>query len=474
MTDRRVFPVAQGLALLLLLAGCAAAPHAPTIAAPPPVPPALVPGLDTTTAAALADTYTYDKLGELSDVVGHRLVGSPGMKRAIEWSVRSMREAGFDSVWTEPVTVPHWTRGREWARCVAPVEFDLDLSGMGLSDGTGGQVLEAEILAVKDFDELEARAAEVPGKIVLFNPDWEGYGKTVQYRVHGASRAARHGAVAALIRSVTGVSLGAPHTGMMHYAEDAPRIPIAALTVEDAGRLFRMCRRGLRPVVQLSMEAQNHGTTTSYNVIGDIRGRQDPEEIVLVSGHLDSWDVGTCAMDDGAGCALALGVGQLLVQYGLRPLRTVRVVHYTCEEMGGHGGQAYKEAHAHELDRHILALESDSGSYTPRGFSIDADSTVVAVLAHRLEPLRPLSPREWQVQKGGSGVDVGPIVRAGVPGAGHRVDTSHYFDVHHSQADTFEKVDPEVLRRNLAAMAGLIWAVAEHPVSLRSLSPAAP
>jgi carboxypeptidase Q len=454
---------------LAIFSGCATVPE-PEIA--PLVSP--VPGsaqLEDLIDAALADTYTYDKLGELCDVIGPRLAGSPGMKKAIAWAERSMREAGFDSVWTEPVTVPHWTRGREWARCVAPVEFDLVMSGMGLSDGTGGKTIEAEIMAVRDFDELEARADEAAGKIVLFNPDWEGYGKTVQYRVNGASRAARHGAVAVLIRSVTGNSLGAPHTGMMHYAEDAPRIPIAALTVEDAGRLFRLCQREYKPVVQLYMEAENHGETTSYNVIGDIRGRETPQEIVLVSGHLDSWDVGPCAMDDGAGVALALGVGQLILKHDLRPRRTVRVVHYTCEEMGIQGGKAYLEAHRAELDRHVFALESDSGAFTPRGFSVDADSSVYAVVAGLAAPLARIAPDSWQVTRGGSGADIGPMVREGVPGAGHRVDTTHYFDVHHSRADTFEKVDPDLLARNLAAMAGLIHAVADNPASLRSLIP---
>ena len=423
---------------------------------------------------ALRDDYTYDKLGELCDTVGHRLVGSPGMERAIAWAVRSMKEAGFDSVWTEPVTVPHWTRGKEWARCVEPVAFDLTLSGMGLSDGTGGQPLKAPILALRDFDELEARADEVPGKIVLFNPPWEGYGKTVQYRVHGASRAAKYGALAVLIRSVTGRSLGAPHTGMMHYADDAPRIPIAALTVEDAGRLYRMCERGLQPVVELSMEATNRGQTTSYNVIGDIRGREVPKEIVLLGGHLDSWDVGTCAQDDGAGCALALGAARLLLKQELRPRRTVRVVHFTCEELGGHGGRAYLEAHRHELDRHVLALESDAGSYAPLGFSVEADSLVRARITELAAPLAKVATGDWKVRPGGSGVDVGPIVREGVPGVGHWVDTSRYFDIHHSSADTFEKIDPDILARNVAVIAGLIHAVAEDSVSLRRLVPQTP
>lgn len=453
---------------LLLLASCAGS-SVPEIVAIDPTPPQNT-ELSNLLDACLADGYTYDKLGELCDTTGPRLVGSPNMKKAIEWSVRSLREAGFDSVWTEPVTVPYWTRGREWARCTSPIEFDLDLSGMGLSDGTGPDGIEAEILAVRNFDELEARADEAKGKIVLFNQPWEGYSKTAQYRVHGASVAARHGAVAVLIRSVTNHSLGAPHTGMMHYAEDAPRIPIAALTVEDAGRLDRMCERGLKPVVKLYMEATNHEDVISYNVIGDIRGSEFPEEIVLLGGHLDSWDVGTCAQDDGAGVALSLGVGQMIVKQELRPLRTVRVVHFTCEEMGGHGGRAYLETHQFELENHILALESDSGSFAPLGFSVDADSMVIEHISELAAPLARIAPGSWGVRKGGSGVDVGPIVRAGVPGAGHWVDTTHYFDVHHSLADTFEKIDPDLLSRNVAVMAGLIFSVADEPVSLRNIT----
>ncbi len=465
-----------GVTVLLGLASCAQAPapkDAPTVpeshaavAAPAPIPPSNDPVLDALVDAALADGYAYEKLGELCDTVGHRLTASPGMKRAIAWSQASMLAAGFDSVWTEPALVPHWTRGKEWARCIEPVQFDLDMLSMGLSDGTEGQTIEAEVLAVRDWDEFEARADEAEGKIVLFNPPWEGYGKTVQYRVHGASTVARHGAVACLIRSVTDVSLGAPHTGMMRYADDAPRIPMAALTVEDAGRLHRMCERGLKPRIQLSMEAANHDSTISYNVIGDIRGREKPEEIVLISGHLDSWDVGTCAQDDGAGVVLALAAARQLLQQDLRPRRTVRVVHYTGEEMGGSGGRAYLEAHRHELDRYVMALESDSGAFAPRGFSVDADSLIIADLAQRAAPLARIAPDQWKVYKGGSGVDVGFIVREGVTGVGHRVDTTHYFDVHHSRADTFEKVDPTDLARNVAAIAGLTYLVAETPADL--------
>ncbi len=423
--------------------------------------------LDRVMAAAAADTFTYALLNELCDTVGERLAGSDGMKRAVAWSRAAMIEAGCDSVWTEPVTVPHWTRGREWARCLGPVAFDLEMCGLGLSVGTGPEGIEGEVLAVRDFEELEARADEAAGRIVLFNPPWEGYGKTVQYRVNGASRAAAHGALACLIRSVTDHSLGAPHTGVMRYAEDVPQIPSAALTVEDAERLFGMCRRGMRPRVKLFMEARLHGETTCYNVIGDVRGTELPEEIVLVAGHLDSWDLGPNAHDDGAGCALALGSAALLLKQDLRPRRTIRIVHFTSEEFGGHGGRAYLEAHRHELDRHILAIESDSGAFAPRGFTVEADSTVVAAIADLAAPLARLAPAGWQVEAGGSGVDVGPIVRAGVPGVGHRVEHSLYFSYHHSRADSFDKIDRGDLALNVAAIAGLILAVADDPETLR-------
>jgi len=411
--------------------------------------------------AALADSYAYEILAELCDEVGPRLAGSPGMERAVDWSVRTMKEAGFDSVWTEEVVIPHWTRGKEWARVTTPVEFDLDMTGLGLSDGTGPDGIEAEIMVVGGYEELSIRAQEVQGKIVLFDMPWEGYGSVAEYRVRGASAAAKFGAVAMLVRSATGFSLGAPHTGMMHYADDVPHIPAAAVTVEDAGRLRRLVKNGHNVRVHLYMEAKNHGDIISHNVIGDIRGRELPDEIVMLAGHLDSWDVGTGAQDDGAGVVMVLAAARQFLQQDLRPRRTLRVVHFTAEEIGVFGGKAYLAAHRDELGRHLLALESDSGSFTLRGFTVDADSLVIADIAQRAVPLARLAPGDWSVRRGGSGADIGFLVREGVIGVGHRVDTTHYFDIHHSRADTFEKVDPDILARNVAAIAGLAYVVAE-------------
>ncbi len=229
------------LSPVLLLSIAAAAPAAASDPNPPEAP------MDEVARADMADSWAYDTLQELCDTVGPRLACSPAMDRAVAWAVRTMKAAGCDSVWTEPATIPHWERGHEWARCTAPEPFDLTMTGLGFSDGTPPGGVEAELLVVRDFDELEARGGEAEGKIVLFDMPWEGYGKTVQYRVKGASAAARHGAVAALIRSVTGRSLATPHTGMMRYDDDAPRIPIAAVTVEDAARLHDLADRGPAP-----------------------------------------------------------------------------------------------------------------------------------------------------------------------------------------------------------------------------------
>ncbi len=431
-----------------------------------PLPAAVV--YDRIISAALADSYAYERLQELCDTIGPRLCGSPHMESAIAWAVEVMQRDGFDRVWTEPFTVPHWVRGEEWAEVTAPTPFKLTLIGLGRSVGTPSAGIEAEVLAVKDFAELRARAGEAAGKIVLFNPPWEGYGKTVRYRVDGASAAAEHGAVACLIRSVTDYSLGAPHTGVMAYADSVPKIPAAALTVEDAGRLYRLAQRGLRPRVRLYMEAQILPDTETANVLGEIRGREKPAEIVLIAGHLDSWDTGTGAHDDGAGSVIALAAARLLKSLDLIPRRTVRVVLYGCEEYGRVAGDAYLDTHVNEIDRHVAAIESDSGGFAPRGFSVRSDSLVLARVAQLARPLAVVGGDS--VWSGWSGVDIHPVVERGVPGIGHRTRSEDYFHYHHSPADTFDKIDPSALARNVAAVAALLYAIADDPVPLRDLA----
>lgn len=429
--------------------------------------------VDRIVTGGLEDRFAFRWLERLCDEVGSRLPGSPGMAGAVAFSVETLREAGFDRVWAEPVTVPRWVRGRESAVMTAPASQELRMVGLGGSVGTPPEGIEAEVLAVSGSAELEARAAEARGKIVLFNPPWEGYGSVVKYRGAGAVEAARVGAVAALVRSATGNSLGTPHTGVMHYEKGVPRIPAAALTVEDAGRIHRLARRGVPVRVRLTMEARTEGTVEDANVIADLTGRERPEEIVLLGCHLDSWDGGTGAHDDGAGCAIVAGAAALLGRLDLRPRRTVRVVLFAAEELGGLGGDAYLAAHREEVPRHVAALESDSGGFTPDGFSVRATPDVIARLGAMTRPLEGIGAH--RVRAGWAGVDIDPLVEQGVPGIAHRTASGPYFDLHHSPADTFDKVDPGDLAANVAAVAALAWAIAEEeaPLAVPAVVPGA-
>ena len=418
--------------------------------------------------STLTDSYAYERLGELCDTIGHRLSGSPRLNAAVAWAMDTMQKDGFDKVWSEPFLAPHWVRGNESAEVTHPISFPLTIIGLGPSVGTPPGGIEAELLAVSDFAELKARSAEATGRIVLFDPVWDGYGRTVLYRRDGASAAALHGAVACLIRSMTDYSLNTPHTGMMVYADSVPKIPAAAVTVEDAGRLHRMASKGLFPRVRLHMSAQTFPDTEVANVIGEIRGREKPEEIVLVAAHLDSWDTGTGAHDDGAGCAIVLAAARQLKVLDLIPRRSLRVVLYGCEEFGRIAGNAYHDAHKDEIAQHVAALECDSGGFAPDGFSVRGDSVVVAKVAELAAPLKILGADK--VREGWSGVDIYPLVEEGVPGIGHRTHSENYFHYHHSPADTFDKIDPDALAKNVAAVAALIYALAEDPISLRSLA----
>lgn len=411
--------------------------------------------------SVLADEHPVERLQELCDVIGPRLCGSENMDRGIAWAMAQLKADGMDVVRAEPVMVPHWVRGEERAEVIAPWHHDLPLLGLGGSIGTPEGGIEAEVMVVTDFDELEARADEAAGRIVLFNPPWEGYGKTVQYRVKGADAAAKHGAVACLIRSVTQSTYGPPHTGVMRYTDEegVPRIPAAAIRVEDAARMERQHRRGLPVRVWLEMGAQRLPDVEQANVVADLIGREKPEEIVLVSGHFDSWDVGDGAHDDGASCVLAMEVARQLKKLDLRPRRTVRVVLWIDEEMTQTGAKAYMLAHADEVDRHVAAMESDSGCFAPAGWSVRGDSTTVALVAEMAVPLAVLGADD--VSEGWAGVDVRPLNEAGVPGIGHRTQNDDYFLYHHSPADTYDKVDPDHVKANAAAMTALIWMLAE-------------
>src|SRR5258708_3554182 len=321
-------------------------------------------------AAALDDTEGLSRLQYLCDRIGNRLSGSASLERAIDWAAAEMKRAGLENVRTPPVKVPHWVRGRESALMLAPVEKPLTMLGLGMSVGTPKEGIVADVVAVSSFDELAALGREkVTGKIVLYNPKWEGYGRTVIYRSSGASKAAELGAVAALVRSMTGVSLQTPHTGALSYTQGIAKIPAAALTLEDTAMLVRLLRGGTPVRVRLMMEAHQEADADSRNVMGEIRGREKPEEVVVLGGHIDSWDIGQGANDDGSGIMATFQAVALVKKLGLEPRRTIRVCFWVNEENGVAGGKAYRAMIGNAISNHAAAIQMDGGPEKPDGFA---------------------------------------------------------------------------------------------------------
>src|SRR5829696_549344 len=416
--------------------------------------------------AALTSDRAYSRLAHLTDHIGHRLSGSQNLERAIEWAVTEMKRDGLDNVRAEKVMVPHWVRGEESLEMLTPVSRKLQMLGLGNSVGTPSEGVSAEAVVVRNFGELDRLGEQLRGKIVVYNVPFTDYGETVEYRLRGASRAARYGAVAALVRSITPVSLQTPHTGAMQYDANQPKIPVAAITIEVAEFLQRMNDRGDRPALRLRMEAKFLPDAESANVIAEVKGSEKPDEVVVIAGHFDSWDVGQGAHDDGGGCIVAWEAARLLKELGLRPRRTIRVVLYTNEENGLRGGNAYRDAHRSELLKHIFAIESDSGVYRPEGFGLAATAPL-QVRSNLQEIARLLSGiGSDRIAATGGGADIGPITREGVVGASLDVEGSHYFDIHHTPADTLDKVNPRELALCVATMAVMAYTVADIPEPL--------
>lgn len=414
--------------------------------------------------AALADSSAYDRLAILVDTFGPRLSGSKNLEDALDWIVAELQADGLENVRTEEVQVPHWVRGEESLEMVAPRAHRMPMLGLGGSIGTPPEGIEAEVLVVESFDDLQARAAEAEGKIVLFNVPFSTYGRTVQYRSRGAVAAAEAGAVASLIRSVGPYGMQTPHTGAMRYAEETRKIPHAAITLEDAEMIHRISRRGQTVVLRLKMEAQTLPDATSRNVMAEITGSEFPEEVVVMGGHIDSWDVGQGAMDDAGGCVAAWEALRLMHTLGLRPRRTVRVVFWTNEENGLRGGVQYKENQGDAVADHVLAIESDSGVFTPLGFGFTGSDEAFAIIEQIGKLLEPIGSGE--IVRGGGGADIGPLMREGVPGMGLRVDGSRYFWYHHTHADTIDKLDPHEVALSVATLAVMAYTVADLPERL--------
>lgn len=436
-------------------------------------------------AAALSGNDAFAKLEHLSLRIGHRLSGSPQLERAIDWAVAVMKRDGQENVRREPVMVPHWVRGRESATLLEPRESPMHMLGLGGSVGTPPEGITAPVVVVADSESLDALGDGAEGKIVLFNkvmPPYDPvrgsrYGETVKYRHLGAKLAADKGAVACLVRSVTARSLRTPHTGALSYRNAKTRIPAAAISVEDAELIARLTAAGERVVVNLKMEAHTLPDAESANVVGELRGSSAPDEVVVIGGHIDSWDVGHGAHDDGAGVVMAMEAIAVLRKLNLVPRRTIRVVLWTNEENGLAGGRAYAIDHARELFNHVAAIESDSGGFKPRKYSVGCgDPSKESIAARQISEIMDLfasSIGPMTADAGGEGgADISSMKPADVVLMGHEVHGETYFDYHHTEADTIDKVDPVELSQNVAVMATVAYIVADMPERLGTRSAA--
>jgi carboxypeptidase Q len=420
--------------------------------------------------AAVADQAAWSRLAVLTDTFGHRLSGSPGLDGAIAWAVAEMKKDGLDNVRAEPAMVPRWIRGRESVEILEPVVRPLAMLGLGGSIGTSHDGIVADAVVVSSFDDLEARAKDVAGRIVVYNVPFTDYGQTVQYRAHGATRAAKLGALAAIVRSVGPMGLRTPHTGSFPYEAGVTRIPAAAIAAEDAEQLQRMQDRGERIRLKLTMEAQTLADAPSANVVGEIVGRERPGETVVVGCHFDSWDVGTGAVDDGGGCVAAWEAVRLLKQLGLRPRRTLRVVLFTNEENGLRGGLAYRDQHRDDLANHVMMLEADLGFFPPLAFGFSGNDRARAAVTQIAALLEGIGVSE--VRASGGGADIGPSVQAAsIPAMSFNGDAKPYFLIHHTPADTIDRVDPKDLARAVAAMSVMAYVVADMPERLGAPEP---
>ena len=425
---------------------------------------------DTLVKAAQSESEGWRRLGQLCTEIGPRLSGSTAYDSAARWAAARMRDDGL-AVSTFPASVPHWERGVEQAEITRPVVQRLSILGLGGTVATPPDGITARVTAVRSFEELGALGeAKVHGSIVLFNPDYRGYGKTVAYRVRGPSRAARLGAVATLIRSIAPAGLDVPHTGQVVYDPDAPAIPAAALTVSDAESLYAMAKSG-EVTVRLRLGGRTLDDSPCANVVGEIKGRELPEQIVVIGGHLDSWDVGQGAHDDGAGCVAAMEAARLILKTGLQPRRTIRVVLWANEENGLRGADAYRKWIGDGLANHVAAIELDSGAEKPLGFGLGSSLAGGPGYAKAFERLRLLSESLQSVEvekvfEGGGGADIGPLVREGTPGLSLRTSGDRYFLWHHSAEDTIDKVDPKMFARHVAAVAVMCFGIADMPERL--------
>jgi carboxypeptidase Q len=422
----------------------------------------------------LSSGHTYQNLRYLCKVIGNRLSGSPGAAAAVEWTRQLMESYDFDTVYLQPVMVPHWERGgKDVVKITNSVKHgvvEFSALALGNTQGTGAKGLLGQLVEVKSIDQLKSLGTQVKGKIVFFNGPmdptkvdaFEAYSGAVGQRGSGAAEASKLGAVGVVVRSMNNRIDDIPHTGNQRYAPDFPAIPALSISTQDAELLSTL----LAEQADLRLYLESHGEMKteklSYNVIGEIRGTEKPEEIIAVGGHLDSWDVGEGAHDDGAGCMQAIEVLRLYKQLGWKPKRTIRAVMWMNEENGLRGGQEYAKVAKAKGEKHIAAIESDSGGFLPIGFSSSGTDAQRGKLASWADLLRPY--QLWNLQKPGGGADIGPLRDQGPILIGLLPDSQKYFIYHHTEADVFEVVDQRELELGAAAMAALVYLIEQEGI----------
>ncbi|MDP1676935.1 MAG: M28 family peptidase [Bacteroidota bacterium] len=417
----------------------------------------------------LEELSAFEMLKDLTGNVGNRLSGSKNYEKAVMWGKQMLYKAGADSAWLEPVMIPHWVRGEEKSSLVLvnKKKIELSICALGGSVGTSKNGVSAKVIEVKSFEEVKMLGDKAKGKIIFYNRSFDrtnvspfqAYGGAVNQRTNGAIEAAKVGAIAVLVRSITPALDDEPHTGVMHYADSIPQIPAAAISTIDAEMLSKELKQQNVSSVNIKLSCKTYPDVLSYNVIGEIRGSEKPEEIVLVGGHLDSWDKGTGAHDDGSGIVHSIEVIQLIKSLELKPKRTIRAVLYANEENGLKGGYAYAARTNNKNEKHIAAIESDAGGTSPRGFGVNTDSV-------RFEKINSYSSllaivNAEKIRKGGGGADISTLEKFGTVLIGLSPDPQRYFDYHHSHNDTIDKVHPRELELGAIAMAILAWTISQ-------------
>jgi carboxypeptidase Q len=417
---------------------------------------------------AMSDKTAYNSLEYLCKNTRGRLDGSPALEKAIKYMRQLLIDAGADTVWLQKVPVPHWVRGYEKCTISSKVHVnkDLHIATLGLSVGTSEKGVTSGIIEVHDFDELESLGiSRIKGKTVFFNRPFDntlinsfaGYGSAVNQRTMGASEASRYGAVAVIVRSMTPDLDNFPHTGVTHYADDVNKIPAICVSTSDAELLSKWLKADSTLTVNLISTCNNYPDTIDYNVIGEIKGNLKPHEYITVGGHLDAWDIGEGAHDDGGGCIQAVEMIRIFKKLGIKPKRTVRAVMFMNEEISSTGGKTYAEEAKRKGEIHYAALESDRGVTSPRGFGFDADGEELQRLQSLATWFEPYNIRDFD--RGGGGSDISPLKALGALQIGYMPDTQRYFSYHHSANDTFEQVNIRELQMGSAAIASLIYLI---------------